>query len=263
LLGRGLAASSLAAAFLFVNACEPTDSTIGSQDAPVAGGECDNPGETRSLGDGCNDCTCGTDKRWLCTALTCDGGTVGASGSAGTAGASGSGGSAGSAGSGGSAGSAGSGGSGGTGGCSHECAIGEVNWRNDGGFVAYHLSSKLESCTDYTLTKTPVEVARPEQQCSVKLECTEQAVQQALSRSDVAEAFDSGILYGRDTRPVDGVVLIVTHQGKSLSVGDECRDGDPPNCIPLPVGVRALVAALRDLDQRMLMRQECAGLLRP
>src|SRR6185503_19762940 len=94
LLGRGLAASSLAAAFLLGNACKPTNSTIGEFDQTVAeGGACETPGETRNMADGCNDCTCGTDKLWACTALACDGGTNGTSGSAGASGSSGSGGS--------------------------------------------------------------------------------------------------------------------------------------------------------------------------
>jgi hypothetical protein len=100
----------------------------------------------------------------------------------------------------------------------------------------------------------------PPRECSITLECAEQNVQQALSRSDVLQAFDSGMLYGFDPRPVDGFVWTVTYQGKDLRVGDECWDGAPPNCIPVPVGVRALVEALGDLDGRMLMRQECDGI---
>jgi hypothetical protein len=272
LLGRGLAASSLAGAFLLGSACEPTNSTIGTFEEPVAGGECDLAGEIRSLKDGCNDCTCGADLRWACTRLACDGGSsgsAGAGGSGGDGGSSGStasGGSAGSgasAGSGGSAGSVGSGGSAGTGGCSQECFAPEVRWRKDGGLAPEIRSSILTSCTAYRHLRTPQAVLLPPRECSVTLECAEQTVQQALSRADVAASFEAGTLFGADMRPVDGQVTIVTYRGKDLTVGRQCTSQDPPNCIPFPEGVGMLVAAVEALDQQMLMRPECSSVFGP
>jgi hypothetical protein len=223
--------------------------------------------------DGCNDCTCGTDLRWACTMLACDGGSSGASGaggsggnggstaSGGTAGSSaGSGGSAGSAGS---AGSVGTGGSAGTGGCSQECSASEVSWHLDGGLVAYHGNSSLSGCREYRHIRTPVEVLLPQRECSVTLACTEQRIQQALSRADVVAAFNSGQLYGVDTRPADGQLQVVSHQGKELRVGRQCTSTDPPNCIPFPTGVEMLVNAVQDFDQEMLMRPECANVVAP
>jgi hypothetical protein len=272
-LGRGIAASTLAGAFLLVNACEPNNSTIGSfVEEPVAGGECERAGETRGQKDGCNDCTCGADLRWACTTLACDGGSSGTSGAGGTSGASGSGsggagasggtaGSAGSGASGGSAGSSGSGGSAGTGGCSQQCSASEVSWHTDGGFVASDDASTLAACTAYRHIRTPRDVLLPQRECSVALECAEQAVDQALSRADVQAAFDYGMLFGWDARPIDGQLLVVTYQGKELTVGYQCTSTSPPTCIPIPTGVVELVAALRDLDQRMLMRPECANVV--
>jgi hypothetical protein len=270
LLGRGIAASTLAGAFLLVNACEPTNSTIGSLEGPVAGGECAVAGETQSHKDGCNDCTCGTNLRWECTTLACDGGTAGTSGAGGSGGDGGSsgstasGGTAGSSGgSAGSAGSAGSGGSAGTGGCSQECSAPEVSWRLDGGLVPYHGSSSLSGCKEYRHIRTPVDVLLPQRECSVTLACTEQRIQQALSRADVVAALDSGQLYGVDTRPVDGQLQVVSYQGKELRVGRQCTSSDPPNCIPTPTGVQMLVDAVQDFDQEMLMRPECANVVAP
>ena len=261
LLDLRLSASSLALALLCASACEPKNSTIGSFDDPVSGGECSRPGETRGLRDGCNECTCGDGMHWVCTTLACDGGTSGTSGAGGSGGDGGGGGDGGSAvGSGGSAGSSGSAGSAGTGGCSQQCSAPEVSWSWEGGFVPYRRNSTLSGCRKYTHVRTPVDVLLPQRECSVTLECTEQAIQQALSRADVVAAFDSGTMYGKDARATDGSLLIVTHQGKDLTVGFECPDGGPPNCIPIPTGVRALADAIRALDQQMWMRAECASI---
>lgn len=80
-------------------------------------------------------------------------------------------------------------------------------------------------------------------------------LQSALEHPDVVQAFASGpVFYGCDSRPVDGSVLVVTDQGREITVGSQC------DAHAIPEGVAALVTALLDLDRKMKTSVECREL---
>jgi hypothetical protein len=250
------ALSVLGLTFTVASACGQTDSQIGSFEKTVAGGECDTPGARKGLD--CNGCICGADLRWACTLIAC---TDGGAGSGGSGGGAGSGGSSGSSGS---SGNAGSGGSAGSPTCA-ACATPELRWGLRGGFGTPLDSSSLVDCEDYRLARYPDAVLLPPAECSATLTCNPAlaAVRSALADPEVEQAFAGAPrFYGYDPRPVDGPVMIVTSQGREVTVGSPCNNDDPA-CRPTPNGFQALIDALRALDAEMLGRPECANLLRP
>jgi hypothetical protein len=76
----------------------------------------------------------------------------------------------------------------------------------------------------------------------------------ALARPDVQAAFALGsVLYGRDTRPVDGVVFRVLREGTpaaEILIGSDCLPGDP-GCVPAPADVLALRDVLLALEAQV------------
>lgn len=66
----GLSLFSLLGAGTFTACGGSTDREVGSA-YPLTGKQCASPGETAAAADGCNDCTCGSDHRWVCTDKAC------------------------------------------------------------------------------------------------------------------------------------------------------------------------------------------------
>jgi hypothetical protein len=65
-------------------------------------------------------------------------------------------------------------------------------------------------------------------------------------------------LYGRDLRPVDGVVFeFLRADGRGFLVGNDCPANSTAACVPLPRGIRQLRDRLLALDKQQLAHPEC------
>ena len=143
------------------------------------------------------------------------------------------------------------------------CLMSSLQWGLDGGFVAYQDTSTLAPCIHYTRQrKEPGPNGKLLFSCETDfVACnaitSSGAVLSALSNADVQEALRQGyVLYGRDTRPADGNVFQVKNGSATIEVGGSC-DGAPPNCIPAPAGVQALVDLLRNIDTQLAGTPSC------
>jgi len=89
-------------------------------------------------------------------------------------------------------------------------------------------------------------------------------IARALRDPDVLAALaqPTPLVYGVDSRPVDGPIYSVMRaDGRGFFVGSPC--GAPAiDCLVIPRGVQALVDQLRALDQQELAEPDCA-MLRP
>lgn len=90
----------------------------------------------------------------------------------------------------------------------------------------------------------------------------------ALGDADVTAAFaasramNNSVLYGYDSRPVDGTVFSIVRGGATVLVGDTCRVGMGAECVPVPVGVQRLVDVLNGLREQEGFRPACMALRR-
>jgi hypothetical protein len=205
------------------------------------------------------------------------GGSQGASGSGASAGrggsASGDGGSAGGdGGDGGQAGSAGDGsagssGSAGGGGMCAPCLREAIDWGNSGGLIARTDRSALDPCNTFRHTRTTLGGGgAPASACERMLPCMGSGlhgiadVNAAVMHPDVQAALAKGdVLFGRDSRPIDGQVFEITVGKNTITVGDPCTAGGGA-CAAIPLGVNALAQLLRAIDEEQLNLAPCAGL---
>lgn len=158
---------------------------------------------------------------------------------------------------------------GGDGGDCAACLPARVDWELNGGMAAWYDKSALLPCNTYQRQRfTNPTSTTPTQSCtSTVRQCaggdvdasdsiTLGEVTRALAHPDVQAALAKApVLYGRDTRPVDGVVLRITTGGKQIEVGDDCAGAS--GCTEVPAGVKALVALLTDLDERKTLPDAC------
>ncbi|XXX78328.1 hypothetical protein WMF30_06115 [Sorangium sp. So ce134] len=138
-----------------------------------------------------------------------------------------------------------------------------IRWGANGGFRATEETSALSPCRAFSFDRRELRGGKPLLTCSQELGGCEEAV----SAGDVADALDhpdvvaalaaAPVLYGRDTRPVDGAVFRIQVGDAVVDVGDEC--GEAPDCVPVPDGVAALVDALRTLTKEQLARGTCGA----
>jgi hypothetical protein len=137
-------------------------------------------------------------------------------------------------------------------------------WGNDGGRIATRDSSVLDCATYRHVRENFSSPSSPPLRCEAQLACSAagvsvESVVRALAHTDVTAAFSAApVLYGRDMRPVDGQVLVLTRGGKAVTVGSECGAGTGA-CTPIPAGVRALAELVRMLDSQQLARDPCAS----
>jgi len=173
-------------------------------------------------------------------------------------------------GAGGGGGNGGGGGGGGAGGVadasvdgSPSCALDAVyRYGNDGG-LAVSAQATLTPPAAYTYAAA-TRPATPNS-CSPALPPCDAAdaidvadIMRAIGDADVQAAFAESAppFFGRDTRPVDGVVFqLVRADGRGLSVGDDCAG--QAQCRATPAGVAALVALLKALDAQQLTDPSC------
>ena len=192
-----------------------------------------------------------------------DSGSIGQdAGSAGGAGANG-----GNGGRSGAAGGSGTAGSGGSASC-EPCLADTLNWGNSGGLVARNDRSTLSPCNAYRHTRTTFGGGggAPALTCDRLLPCMGSGLHgigdviRALEHSDVQAALAKGsVLFGVDSRPVDGQVFEIMVGKGTITVGSPCP---PPSssCTPIPLGVNVLAQLLRDIDEEQLNLAPCAGM---
>jgi len=142
------------------------------------------------------------------------------------------------------------------------CIAAELTYGDIGGFRASSRQSVISPCRTYSLTETTFRDPPEMTSCSNELPCNGDAitladVTGALAHADVVAAFAAApITYGRDLRPVDGVVFEVSQSGSTFLVGTPCGSGG--GCVGIPPGVQALVTLLRALDLERIAEPDCS-----
>jgi hypothetical protein len=184
--------------------------------------------------------------------------TAGTSGTSGTGGSTTTGGTGGTGG-----GTSGSGGGDSDAGASCSPCIGAtVGWGPDGGFVAFRDKSELVDCNTYRHTREPIrDPGQTMLDCERGVPCMGSGlhgiadVLSALSHPDVEQALGMKmVLFGRDSRPVDGTVLRIETAGSVIEVGSPCMEA---GCNAIPAGVTTLVELLRAIDEEQLNLDPC------
>lgn len=144
------------------------------------------------------------------------------------------------------------------------CFTEVLAWGMNGGLAAWEDVSEVAPCARYKHRRRPaLDPAFEEVSCERDIVACNQfvstgAIMSALGDADVQSALaESPVLYGTEPRGVDGQLFRVTLADKMIEVGGSC-EGAPPNCIPAPPGVTQLVELLQDIDEAMLMTEECA-----
>jgi len=200
-----------------------------------------------------------------------DGGSAGTSGPGGSSGVGGAGGGSGVGGTGGGSGVGGTAGISGSGGSDADagsdctpCIDTLLGWAQNGGLVAFVDSSHLDACNTFRRTRDGNE-ASDAVECQRPVPCMGSGlhgisdVLQALAHPDVEHARSMGaVLFGEDTRPVDGQVFRIDIDSAGvIEVGAPCQSA---GCNPIPEGVSALVDLLHAIDAEQLSLDPCAGL---
>jgi hypothetical protein len=144
-----------------------------------------------------------------------------------------------------------------------DCVTGTLSWGDDGGRVAYQDESSLATCRAFQ-RKRLLNTDGGSFTCGTEIGACGAGpvavgdVESALGHPDVIAAFASTtVVYGTDSRPVDGTVLRITRNGKSIDVGEACGASSAPACVEIPPGVAALVSTLRALDAQELAKPAC------
>lgn len=144
------------------------------------------------------------------------------------------------------------------------CIAETLRWELKGGFAPLRGANEVHACRTYKHTRmTTRGGGGGAMSCSNEVPCMGDAttiadLNAALAHADVVAAFAAApILYGRDTRPVDGVVLDVTQGGRTFTVGSPCSGGT--GCVAIPPGVTALRSLLTSLEDERLAEEDCAS----
>jgi hypothetical protein len=148
------------------------------------------------------------------------------------------------------------------------CIDPELHWGQDGGFVAYTDASELSWCNTYRHTREPAgDPGQTSLACERSVPCTGSGlhgisdVLRALSDPDVQQAVaQHEVLYGVDSRPVDGTVVRIRIGSSVIDVGSPCPTSGGRGCDPIPTGVSALADLLRAIDAEQLALEPCSGM---
>jgi hypothetical protein len=145
------------------------------------------------------------------------------------------------------------------------CISYAISWGYIGGMVAYTDRSTLGTCFKYThrrdsfVTSEPSLVCEQEEPlCDNKTVIGSEQITAAIQNTDVQSALSNGnILYGVDSRPVDGQVFEIKVGDDTIEVGSNCGTSGN-SCVPIPQGVQTLVALLKKLDKEQLGKPPCS-----
>jgi hypothetical protein len=147
------------------------------------------------------------------------------------------------------------------------CVADVITWGNDGGRVAYVDRSTLSPCDTFSHQRDPAGTDPPTLTCSQDLgTCTStvsaREINVALDQPDVRAALAAApILFGRDTRPVDGAVFRITVGARVVEIGEACNGA--AGCREIPQTVAALGIRLRALTNQELARGSCRDTFGP
>lgn len=148
------------------------------------------------------------------------------------------------------------------------CIAAKLSWGQDGGRVAYVDTASITACRTFEHRRTAVLTDPADQVCTQEMAaCPAGAhdiahVVDALRNADVVAALAKApVLYGHDTRPTDGSVLVVTYDGKQLTIGGDCAGAS--DCTPVPAGVASLVELLQAVDTDQLAIGVCKTTFKP
>jgi hypothetical protein len=147
------------------------------------------------------------------------------------------------------------------------CVADAITWGNNGGRVAYVDRSTLSPCDTFSHQRDPASTDPPTLMCSQGLgTCTStvsaREINVALEQPDVRAALAAApILFGRDTRPVDGVVFRITVGAAVIEIGEACNG--IAGCREIPQTVAALGIRLRALTNQELARGACRDTFGP
>ena len=143
----------------------------------------------------------------------------------------------------------------------------------DGGFTPIRETVQIGPGRQFTFTRTPLgglDAGPCMCSCSAMIDYCATSdggtvdtlhVIVAFNDADVRAAFadQTSTLYGRDTRPADGQVFVVTRgDGRHFEVGAECAGAS--GCRAIPAGLARLQTVLTNLTTQQLARPECAAL---
>ncbi len=143
------------------------------------------------------------------------------------------------------------------------CASATLTWGQNGGFVCTVDTSSLAPCSAFSHSRVAAACDPIDRSCTNAVPVCESGtadtvtvgdVAAALAHPDVARAVAAApVLYGVDSRPVDGTVFRVDVGSARIEVGS-CATA---SCSDVPAGVRALETVLEALTAQELLRGEC------
>jgi len=149
-----------------------------------------------------------------------------------------------------------------------------VNWFANGGLALFSDWSALAPPSTFTRVRTfygPQATPASTATCMADVpRCSRDArvvttadVTAALAHPDVKAALQvpGQLVYGLDSRPSDGAVLVVEAGAGSFAVGGPCQPGTTDFCArALPPGLAALARSLTGLDEQQMRAPACAAL---
>lgn len=129
------------------------------------------------------------------------------------------------------------------------CTEHVIRWGEDGGLVASSIQFLLEPCARFrAFTMTP---GQPEQMICDSVVPDDRSVSAGdldalIASDDVMRAIaDAPVVFGIDSRPVDGTVKRIEIDGAIIDVGGPCAGG--AGCVAIPRGVSELATMLQSL----------------
>lgn len=144
------------------------------------------------------------------------------------------------------------------------CLARAVTWGSDGGLVSRRDSFAIEPCRDFSMTR--MELRNPDDDVTCQNEIAGSTsvddVNAAIAHADVAAAIaaavNSGepVLYGSDSRPVDGTVFRMQLGKAVIDVGGDCSGGVGV-CKDIPPGIGALRTLLLALAEQQMKLPDC------
>jgi hypothetical protein len=143
------------------------------------------------------------------------------------------------------------------------CIDQALSWGPNGGLVAYEERSELATCRTFRIVRMtpgdPPILASCENEVDSSAATTVDAIDRAVADADVQAAITRApVLYGQDSRPVDGTVFRIDIGGATIDVGDDCAGSS--GCTAIPAGVAALRIALQALTDQQRPLPTCDAL---
>jgi len=126
------------------------------------------------------------------------------------------------------------------------CTDHTIRWGEDGGLVASRVVFTLEPCARFrAFTMSGDQPASMVCDGPVPSD-TIDALNALIASADVQGALeDAPVIFGNDTRPVDGTVTRIDIDGAIIDVGQQCTGG--AGCIDIPAGVTDLTELLQNV----------------